>query len=145
MQNTFSQSGNDSKWFLTKIIFKIGMWHSRPVSTPPSLHGKCHLKFPFWFFAPLPNVHRDWDLCTSQRLLRFYCPIQFCEKRASQCSYVPRAGSLHHGREKNCVVMHLWAKRLQNNVNTESVFFVFTRPLLVLRLIEKHPASSWQK
>ena len=22
---------------------------------PPPLHGKCHLKFPFWFFAPLPK------------------------------------------------------------------------------------------
>ena len=30
MQNTFSQSGNDSKWFLKKSFFKIGMWHSRP-------------------------------------------------------------------------------------------------------------------
>ena len=27
MQNTFSQSGNDSKWFLKKSFFKIGMWH----------------------------------------------------------------------------------------------------------------------
>ena len=28
------------------------MWHSRP----PPLHGKCHLKFPFWLLAPLPNL-----------------------------------------------------------------------------------------
>ena len=26
------------------------MWHSRP----PSLHGKSHLKFPFWLSAPFP-------------------------------------------------------------------------------------------
>ena len=26
-------------------------WHARP---PPPLHGKIHLKFPFWLFEPLP-------------------------------------------------------------------------------------------
>ena len=46
MQNTFSQSGNDSKWFSKKSFFRIGMWKSRP----PPLHGKKHLKFPFWLF-----------------------------------------------------------------------------------------------
>ena len=54
MQNTFSQSGNDSKWFLTKIIFQnryVAL--ETPWRTPP-LHGKCHLKFPFWFSAHLP-------------------------------------------------------------------------------------------
>ena len=30
MQNTFSQSGNDSKWFSKKSFFRIGMWNSRP-------------------------------------------------------------------------------------------------------------------
>ena len=54
MQNTFSQSGNDSKWFLKKSFFKIGMWHSRPPRDPLPLHGKCHLKFPFWLLAHLP-------------------------------------------------------------------------------------------
>ena len=57
MQNTFSQSGNDSKWFLKKSFFKIGMWHSRPPRDPPPLHGKCHLKFPFWLFEPFPNAN----------------------------------------------------------------------------------------
>ena len=37
-----------------KIIFRIGMWHSRP----PHLHGKNHLKFPFWLFEPLPYDSR---------------------------------------------------------------------------------------
>ena len=55
MQNTFSQSGNDSKWFLIKSFFKIGIWHSRPPRDHPPLHGKCHLKFPFWLLAHLPN------------------------------------------------------------------------------------------
>ena len=55
MQNTFSQSGNDSKWFLKKSFFKIGKWHSRPPRDPPPLHGKCHLKFPFWFFETFPK------------------------------------------------------------------------------------------
>ena len=52
MQNTFSQSGNDSKWFLIKIIFQN---RYMALETPP-LHGKCHLKFPFWFSAPLPKM-----------------------------------------------------------------------------------------
>ena len=31
------------------------MWHSRPPRDPPTpLHGKCHLKFPFWLSAPVP-------------------------------------------------------------------------------------------
>ena len=54
MQNTFSQSGNDSKWFSKKSFFRIGMWNPRP----PPLHGKIHLKFPFWLFAPLLNPHQ---------------------------------------------------------------------------------------
>ena len=32
------------------------MWHSRPPRDPPPLHGKCHLKFPFWFFDYLPKL-----------------------------------------------------------------------------------------
>ena len=56
MQNTFSQSGNDSKCFLKKSFFRIGMWNSRP----GPLHGKKHLKFPFWLFDyPPKKEHRD--------------------------------------------------------------------------------------
>ena len=40
-----------------KSFFRIGMWHSRsPRDPPPPLHGKYHLKFPFWLSAPLPYV-----------------------------------------------------------------------------------------
>ena len=56
MQNTFSQSGNDSKWFLKKSFFKIGMWHSRPPRDPPT---------PFMANAIL-NFHFDF-LTTSLR------------------------------------------------------------------------------
>ena len=56
MQNTFSQSGNDSKWFLTKIIFQNSLMANETPSRPPPLHGKCHLKFPFWLLAHFPNV-----------------------------------------------------------------------------------------
>ena len=55
MQNTFSQSGNDSKWFLTKIIFQNSLMANETPSRPPPLHGKCHLKFPFWLFAHFPK------------------------------------------------------------------------------------------
>ena len=37
------------------------MWHSRPPRDPP-LHGKCHLKFPFWFFDYLPNPEMHCSL-----------------------------------------------------------------------------------
>ena len=49
MQNTFSQSGNDSKWFLKKIIFQ-----NRYVELETPLHGENHPKFPFLLFAYLP-------------------------------------------------------------------------------------------
>ena len=35
MQNTFSQSGNDSKWFLTKIIFQNSLMANETPSRPP--------------------------------------------------------------------------------------------------------------
>ena len=38
--------------FQKKSFFRIGMWNSRP----PPLHGKNHLKFPFWFFEPFPKI-----------------------------------------------------------------------------------------
>ena len=55
MQNTFSQSGNDSKRFLIKIICQNRYVALETPSRPsPPLHGKCHLKFPFWLLAPFP-------------------------------------------------------------------------------------------
>ena len=49
MQNTFSQSGNDSKWFLKKIIFQ-----NRYVAleTPPSFRAKTILNFHFDYLKP---------------------------------------------------------------------------------------------
>ena len=52
MQNTFSQSGNDSKWFLKKSFFKIGMWHSRPPRDPPPFMANAILNFHFDFLHP---------------------------------------------------------------------------------------------
>ena len=47
MQNTFSQSGNDSKWFSRKSFFKIGIWHSRPPRDPPPFMVNTILNFHF--------------------------------------------------------------------------------------------------
>ena len=47
MQNTFSQSGNDSKWFLKKSFFKIGKWHPRPPRDPPPFMANAILNFHF--------------------------------------------------------------------------------------------------
>ena len=52
MQNTFSQSGNDSKWFLKKSFFKIGKWHSRPPRDPPPFMANAILNFHFDYLTP---------------------------------------------------------------------------------------------
>ena len=53
MQNTFSQSGNASKWFLKKSFFRIGIWDSRPLrDPPPPIHGKTILNFHFDYLTP---------------------------------------------------------------------------------------------
>ena len=53
MQNTFSQSGNDSKWFLIKIIFQnryVALeTPSRPPRDPPPFMANAILNFPFDF------------------------------------------------------------------------------------------------
>ena len=38
-----------------KIIFQNSLMANETPSRPPPLHGKCHLKFPFWFSGYLPN------------------------------------------------------------------------------------------
>ena len=43
MQNTFSQSGNYSKWFSKISFFRIGMWNLRP----PTFMAKNILNFHF--------------------------------------------------------------------------------------------------
>ena len=45
-----------------KIIFQNSLMANETPSRPPPLHGKCHLKFPFWFSAYLPN----WNHITSK-------------------------------------------------------------------------------
>ena len=101
MQNTFSQSGNDSKWFFKKIFFRIGMWHLRPPRDPSPLHGKCHLKFPFWFSAHLPYKYRALAIFTSFQLRNscrnmwrnhpspwlaaLFCGLKCCPKMATSC------------------------------------------------------------
>ena len=57
MQNTFSQSGNNSKWFLKKSFFRIGMWYSRP-PPPPFMEKNI---FPFWLLEPLPYQSKAWE------------------------------------------------------------------------------------
>ena len=50
MQNTFSQSGNDSKWFLTKIICQNGyVALETPFETPPPFMANAILNFHFDF------------------------------------------------------------------------------------------------
>ena len=41
---------------LTKIIFQNRYVALETGLNLPPLHGKCHLKFPFWLFEPLPYL-----------------------------------------------------------------------------------------
>ena len=52
MQNTFSQSGNDSKWFLTKIIFQNRYVALKTPSRPPPFMANAILNFHFDFLNP---------------------------------------------------------------------------------------------
>ena len=64
MQNTFSQSGNDSKWFLKKSFFKIGKWQSRPPRDPPPFMANAILNFHFDFLNPslsqIASLSKNW-------------------------------------------------------------------------------------
>ena len=61
MQNTFSQSGNDSKWFLTKIIFQNSlMANETPSRPPPSFMANAILNFHFDFLNPSLTIIYSW-------------------------------------------------------------------------------------
>ena len=48
------------------------MWQLRPPRDPPPLHGKCHLKFPFWLPAHLPNI-LNIRFQTLDAFIHWYC------------------------------------------------------------------------
>ena len=52
MQNTFSQSGNDSKWFLTKIIFQNRYVALVCGLDPPPFMANAILNFHFDYLNP---------------------------------------------------------------------------------------------
>ena len=60
MQNTFSQSGNDSKWFSKKIIFQNRYVE---LETPPPFMEKTILDFDFDYLNPRLR-HREYCLQT---------------------------------------------------------------------------------
>ena len=72
MQNTLSQSGNDSKWFSKKIIFRIGMWNSRP--TPPFIE-KSILNFHFDYLTPSLKFTNSILISSPQTISRHACFI----------------------------------------------------------------------
>ena len=70
MQNTFSQSGNDSKWFSKKSFFRIGMWHSRPPRDPPPPPFMANTILNFHFDYPHPSL-RKANINSQKRKIRF--------------------------------------------------------------------------
>ena len=88
MQNTFSQSGNDSKWFLKKSFFKIGMWHSRPPRAPPPFMANAILNFHFDFLNPslIGNIFLILRNCITQ-MFHFRDQKSCCRLFSSLASY----------------------------------------------------------
>ena len=76
MQNTFSQSGNDSKWFLTKIIFQ-----NRYVALetpPPPFMANAILNFHFDYLNPsLSWTQPSGPLCLWECLLEAHVWLAF--------------------------------------------------------------------
>ena len=82
MQNTFSQSGNDSKWFLKKSFFKIGKWHSRPPRDPPPFMANAILNFHFDYWHPSLTLRgkkctalfqtHNWEKSSRVKRLKFW-------------------------------------------------------------------------
>ena len=69
MQNTFSHSGNDSKWFLTKIIFQNRYVALETGLDPPPFMANAILNFHFDFLNPslrLSDKHTDRQTDTSE-------------------------------------------------------------------------------
>ena len=105
MQNTFSQSGNDSKWFLKKSFFKIGIWHSRPPRDPPPFMANAILNFHFDFLTPSLRGHGSRVIlpCCNQsnqsvsRLISVPAAVkvdqeesvEFCDSHSSSAPFEP--------------------------------------------------------
>ena len=68
MQNTFSQSGNDSKWFLTKIIFQNRYVALETPSRPPPFMANAILNFHFDFLNPSLTVKTSFQVS-------LFCPV----------------------------------------------------------------------
>ena len=110
-----------------KIIFQNRYVALETPSRPPPLHGKCHLKFPFWFFEPFPNA-KDTNIsltlfsslscfdclravqCTRtqgnrervqhSKLIDFYITMPRGAKRTFQRAWTPNPQ--RHHRHVNC-------------------------------------------
>ena len=91
MQNTFSQSGNDSKWFLKKSFFKIGKWHSRPPRDPPLFMANAILNFHFDFLTPslkaLTESEEKWCALHCAAAHCFYCCCILTEDEPGKPAY----------------------------------------------------------
>ena len=88
MQNTFSQSGNDSKWFPKKSFFRISMWNSRP---PPPSWKKTILNFHFDYRNPsLAAIKGNCHVIFVYRIFRMHIFI-YPYRRDLQAQQVPAA------------------------------------------------------
>ena len=84
MQNTFSQSGNDSKWFLKKTIFQNRYVE---LETPPPFMEKTILNFHF----------DDLNTCLSSLLALELIKIIKLIKTFSFCQSCPQFITILHG------------------------------------------------
>ena len=103
MQYTFLQSGNDSKRFSKRSFFRIGMWNS----SPPPLHGKNHLKFPFWLFEYLPYslLLSIWSKKMQPTTLT-YAFKQKLIHRTYNIYVQKRSRNFRRGKRQSCSLLH---------------------------------------
>ena len=83
-----------------KIIFQNSLMANETPSRPPPLHGKCHLKFPFWFSAPFPNMSYVGDF-----LPQMSCTYTFSAEHVQLYTFRAQNITHHNNTQKELSLM----------------------------------------
>ena len=79
---------NSQGMILIKIIFQNRYVALETPLRPPPLHGKCHHKFPFWFFDSVPNCLCTACIITELLLVSFPLVSDVFFWGKCQCQYI---------------------------------------------------------
>ena len=94
-----------------KIIFQNRYVALKTPSRPPALHGKYHLKFPFWLFEHLPNLL--WEPPTKDMFDLIAVSILFC------CMKKPDTAEKYPSESYHCMCCQLICWVLKTNSEPE--------------------------